>query len=206
MFEKFLAGKTAVVTGSNSGIGLGIAHELAKARADLVLNSFTDTPEDHALADKLAAQHGVTVRYIQADMSKPAECRVLIERAGACDILVNNAGIQHVAPIPDFPVEKWNAIIAINLSCRQTRDPASSHAGTRPFLTVEVVDDGPGIPAEHHQRVFEPFFTTKEVGQGSGLGLSQVFGFASQSGGFVHLRSEPGQGTAVTIHLPAREH
>ena len=116
MFEKFLAGKTAVVTGSNSGIGLGIAHELAKAGADLVLNSFTDTPEDHALADTLSAQHGVTVRYIQADMSKPAECRALIERAGACDILVNNAGIQHVAPIPEFPAEKWDAIIAINLS------------------------------------------------------------------------------------------
>ncbi|AWX94513.1 3-hydroxybutyrate dehydrogenase [Paracoccus mutanolyticus] len=115
MFEKFLAGKTAVVTGSNSGIGLGIAHELAKAGADLVLNSFTDTPEDHALADTLAAQHGVTVRYIQADMSKPAECRALIERAGACDILVNNAGIQHVAPIPEFPAEDWDAIIAINL-------------------------------------------------------------------------------------------
>ena len=116
MFEKFLTGKTAIVTGSNSGIGLGVAHRLAKAGADLVLNSFTDRDEDHALAAELAAQHGVKVRYIRADMSKGAECRALVEQAGACDILVNNAGIQHVAPIPEFPVEKWDAIIAINLS------------------------------------------------------------------------------------------
>ncbi|WP_134678733.1 3-hydroxybutyrate dehydrogenase [Paracoccus ravus] len=116
MFARFLTGKMAVVTGSNSGIGLGVAVELAKAGADIVLNSFTDSPEDHALAKSLAAEHGVTARYIRADMSKAEECRALIETAGRCDILVNNAGIQHVAPIPEFPVEKWDAIIAINLN------------------------------------------------------------------------------------------
>lgn len=116
MFQKFLTGKTAVVTGSNSGIGLGVAHRLAKAGADLVLNSFTDRDEDHALAEELARTHGVAVRYIKADMSKGEECRALIDKAGACDILVNNAGIQFVAPIPDFPTEKWDAIIAINMS------------------------------------------------------------------------------------------
>ncbi|HMQ39783.1 MAG TPA: 3-hydroxybutyrate dehydrogenase [Paracoccus sp. (in: a-proteobacteria)] len=116
MFENVLNGKTAVVTGSNSGIGLGIARELARAGADLVINSFTDDAADHQLASDLAAEFGVEVRYIQADMSKPDQCRALIEKAGACDILVNNAGIQHVAPIPEFPVEKWDAIIAINLS------------------------------------------------------------------------------------------
>lgn len=116
MFERFLTGKTAVVTGSNSGIGLGVANELARTGADLVLNSFTDRDEDHALAEKLARQHSVKVRYIKADMSSPEECRELIEKAGSCDILVNNAGIQHVAPIPEFPIEKWNAIIAINMS------------------------------------------------------------------------------------------
>ncbi|WEF25628.1 3-hydroxybutyrate dehydrogenase [Paracoccus sp. S3-43] len=116
MFQKFLGGKTAIVTGSNSGIGLGIAHRLAMAGADIVLNSFTDRDEDHALAESLARDHGVTVRYAKADMSKGDECRALIEQAGRCDILVNNAGIQHVAPIPDFPTEKWDAIIAINLS------------------------------------------------------------------------------------------
>lgn len=116
MFQKFLAGKTAVVTGSNSGIGLGIAHRLAAAGADVVLNSFTDLDEDHALADTLSREHGVTARYIKADMSKGQECRALITQAGRCDILVNNAGIQHVAAIQDFPVEKWDAIIAINLT------------------------------------------------------------------------------------------
>jgi len=116
MTDRVLAGKTAVVTGSNSGIGLGVAEALAKAGADLVINSFTDAPEDHALAERLSGEHGVTVRYIQADMSKADDCRALIEKAGRCDILVNNAGIQHVAPIPEFPVEKWDAIIAINLS------------------------------------------------------------------------------------------
>ncbi|SMX35598.1 3-hydroxybutyrate dehydrogenase [Maliponia aquimaris] len=111
-----LQGKTAVITGSNSGIGLGIAQALAKAGASVVINSFTDRDEDHALARKIAEEHGVTARYIKADMSKGHECRALIEQAGACDILVNNAGIQHVASIDTFPVDKWDAIIAINLS------------------------------------------------------------------------------------------
>ena len=111
-----LTGKTAVITGSNSGIGLGIARELAKAGAHVVLNSFTDRKEDHALAEEIADVCGVDARYIKADMSKGEECRALIEQAGACDILINNAGIQHVAPIDEFPPEKWDAIIAINLS------------------------------------------------------------------------------------------
>jgi 3-hydroxybutyrate dehydrogenase len=111
-----LSGKTAIVTGSNSGIGLGVARELARAGADVVLNSFTDREEDHALAAGIGEEFGVTARYIKADMSKGEECRALIEQAGACDILVNNAGIQHVAPIDQFPTEKWDAIIAINMN------------------------------------------------------------------------------------------
>lgn len=111
-----LAGKRAIVTGSNSGIGLGVAIELARAGADVVINSFTDTADDHALAAKIAADHGVDARYIRADMSKGDDCRALIEQAGGCDILINNAGIQFVAPIDEFPVDRWDAIIAINLS------------------------------------------------------------------------------------------
>lgn len=111
-----LKGKTAVITGSNSGIGLGVARELARAGADIVINSFTDRAEDHALATSLADKFGVTARYIQADLSKADDARALIEKAGHCDILVNNAGIQHVAPIDEFATEKWDAIIAINLS------------------------------------------------------------------------------------------
>ncbi|SFR39461.1 3-hydroxybutyrate dehydrogenase [Yoonia tamlensis] len=111
-----LTGKTAVITGSNSGIGLGVARELAKAGINVVLNSFTDRPEDHAIAAQIADQTGVNARYIQADMSNGDDCRRLIADAGACDILINNAGIQHVAPIEDFPGAKWDAIIAINLT------------------------------------------------------------------------------------------
>ncbi len=111
-----LNGKTAVVTGSNSGIGLGAARALAGAGADVVLNSFTDSEEDHALAEAIAGEFGVSARYIRADMSKGDECRALIEKAGACDILVNNAGIQHVAPVDEFPADKWDAVIAINLT------------------------------------------------------------------------------------------
>ncbi|MBZ8119379.1 3-hydroxybutyrate dehydrogenase [Roseovarius sp. LXJ103] len=111
-----LKGKTAIITGSNSGIGLGVARTLAEAGADVVLNSFTDNADDHALAAAIGKEFGVTARYIKADMSKPDECRALIVQAGACDILVNNAGIQHVAPMEEFPTEKWDAIIAINLS------------------------------------------------------------------------------------------
>ncbi len=111
-----VAGKTAIVTGSNSGIGLGIARELARAGANVVLNSYTNDDSDHALAAEIAAEHGVVARYISADMSKGSACRQLIEDAGACDILVNNAGIQHVAPIDAFPADKYDAIIAINMN------------------------------------------------------------------------------------------
>lgn len=111
-----LHGKSAVITGSTSGIGLGIAEELARAGADVVINSFSDTAADHAIAADIAARHGVQARYIAADMADPAAARALITTAGRCDILVNNAGIQFVAPIEDFPADKWNQIIAVNLS------------------------------------------------------------------------------------------
>jgi 3-hydroxybutyrate dehydrogenase len=115
-----ISGKTAVITGSNSGIGLGIAEELARLGADVVLNSFTDRDEDHAIASRIAQEHNVKAIYVAADMSKAADCRTLIARAkammGRVDILVNNAGIQHVAPIQSFPAEKWDQIIAINLT------------------------------------------------------------------------------------------
>ncbi len=115
-----IAGKCAVITGSNSGIGLGIARELAKLGADIVLNSFSDTQEDHALAERIAEEHGVRCVYVQADMSDGEQCRALVTKGkaaiGRIDILVNNAGIQNVAPIPEFPTAKWDQIIAINLS------------------------------------------------------------------------------------------
>jgi 3-hydroxybutyrate dehydrogenase len=114
------SGKTAIVTGSNSGIGLAIAEALAADGANIVVNSFTDGSADHAIATRIAREHGVEAVYLKADMSKGEECRDLVERTvarfGGVDILVNNAGIQHVSPIESFPVDKWDAIIAINLT------------------------------------------------------------------------------------------
>lgn len=112
--------KTAVITGSNSGIGLGIAHALAAEGHNVVINSFTERDEDHALAEEISTKHGNRTVYVKADMSKGDECRSLVEKAaeefGAVDILVNNAGIQHVAAIDEFPVEAWDRIIAINMN------------------------------------------------------------------------------------------
>jgi 3-hydroxybutyrate dehydrogenase len=113
-----LKGKTALVTGSTSGIGLGIALVLARQGADVMLNGFGDA--DGALRQLREAAPGVRVGYHGADMSKPAEIAALMAQAeaelGGVDILVNNAGIQHVSLVEDFPPEKWDAIIAINLS------------------------------------------------------------------------------------------
>jgi 3-hydroxybutyrate dehydrogenase len=116
MAERFLEGRRAIVTGSTSGIGLGIARELARAGADVLLDSFTDTPEDRQCAADIARDFAVRAAYVQADMADPAACRRLVEEAGGCDILVNNAGVQHVAPIEEFPPERWDRILAINLS------------------------------------------------------------------------------------------
>lgn len=115
-----LKGKVAVVTGSTSGIGLGIATALAAQGADIVLNGFGDAAEIEKVRAGLAAQHGVKVLYDGADLSKGEAVRGLVDNAvrqmGRIDILVNNAGIQHTALIEDFPTEKWDAILALNLS------------------------------------------------------------------------------------------
>ncbi len=115
-----LKGKVAVVTGSTSGIGLGIARALAGAGADVVLNGFGDPGAVEALRAAIESEFGVRAAYHGADLSKPEEVGALIGQAtaefGAVDILVNNAGIQHVAPVEEFPTERWDAVIAINLS------------------------------------------------------------------------------------------
>ena len=115
-----LKGKTALVTGSTSGIGLGIARALAGQGADLVLNGFGDAGEIEKLRKGLADEFKVKAIYASADMSKPDEIYSMVKKAlaelGRIDVLVNNAGIQHVAPIQDFPIDRWDAVIAINLS------------------------------------------------------------------------------------------
>ena len=115
-----LKGKTALVTGSTSGIGLAIARALAKDGANLMINGFGDKAAIEKERAGLEKDFGIKARYSAADMSKPAEIAAMIAETekefGALDVLVNNAGIQHVANIEDFPIDRWDAIIAINLS------------------------------------------------------------------------------------------
>lgn len=150
-----LSGKTAVITGSNSGIGLGVARELAKAGANVVLNSYTDTDEDHALAAEIAKDTGVDAKYVSADMSKGEDCRRLIADAGRCDILVNNAGIQHVAPVQDFPSGKWDAIIAINLtSAFHTTAAAITGMRERGYGRIVNIASAHGLTASPYKSAY----------------------------------------------------
>jgi len=115
-----LAGKTALVTGSTSGIGKAVAEALAAAGAGIALNGFGDAAEIEALRAGLAERYRVKASYHGADLAKPAEIEAMMTEAAAAhgriDILVNNAGIQHVADVADFPPERWDAVIAVNLS------------------------------------------------------------------------------------------
>ena len=115
-----LAGKTALITGSTSGIGLGIAHALAAQGTNIVFNGFGNPDEIAELQAKTAKDFNVQTFYHNADMAQPGQIEAMMQAAaarfGKVDILVNNAGIQHVANIEDFPIDRWNAVIAINLS------------------------------------------------------------------------------------------
>ncbi len=113
-------GKTALVTGSTSGIGLGIAQTLAAQGANVILNGFGEPAEIERLRADMAERHGVQVRFQGADMGRQDEIETMMGKSlaefGTVDLLINNAGIQHVAPVDEFPVDKWYAILAINLS------------------------------------------------------------------------------------------
>ncbi|HVK19333.1 MAG TPA: SDR family NAD(P)-dependent oxidoreductase, partial [Fimbriiglobus sp.] len=112
--------RTAIVTGSTSGIGLAVARALAAQGYRLVFNGFGDPTAINALVADTTARHGVEAIYHPADMSKPTEVRDLVatteQQFGGVDVLVNNAGVQHTAPIEEFPDEKWDALLAVNLS------------------------------------------------------------------------------------------
>ncbi len=115
-----LKGKTALVTGSTSGIGLDIALKLASNGANLILNGFGEATDIERMRSEIAERFGVAARYDGADMSRPDAIEAMMHKAlsefGAIDLLVNNAGIQHVAPVEEFPLDKWDSILAINLS------------------------------------------------------------------------------------------
>ena len=148
-------GKTALITGSTSGIGLGIARELAARGANIVLNGFGDAAEIARLRNEIATAHGVNVMVDGADMGCADAIESMMSRAvgefGAIDLLINNAGIQHVAPVDEFPLDKWNAILAINLSAafHTTRLalPAMKHKGFGRIVNI----------ASAHALVASPF-------------------------------------------------
>jgi 3-hydroxybutyrate dehydrogenase len=172
-----LDGRVAVITGSTSGIGLGIANALAAAGAMLVLNGIAEPIEAEKLCQVLGARYEVPARFDGADMSKPAAIRDMVERVGrsfgAVDILVNNAGIQHVAPIEEFPPEKWDAIQAINLS-------AAFHA-TRAVLP-EMKRRGFGRiinVASAHGLIGSPFKSAYVAAKHGIVGLTKVVALES---------------------------
>ena len=152
---KPLSGQVAVVTGSTSGIGLALADALAEAGASLVINGLGDPAAIENIREAVAAKWGGEVAYHGADMTRPEEIAEMIafakERFGRLDILVNNAGVQHVAPIEDFPVAKWDQIIAINLS--------SAFHGTRAAIPIMKAQGRGRIVnlASAHALVASPF-------------------------------------------------
>ncbi|MDD2770263.1 MAG: 3-hydroxybutyrate dehydrogenase [Methylococcus sp.] len=165
-------GKVAVVTGSTSGIGLGIAEGLAGAGAQVVLNGFGDAAEIEALRARLAETHGVGVIYDGADMSRPDEIERMMRRVeqelGGVDILVNNAGIQHVCPVEDFPVAKWDAILAIDLSSAfHTIRLAVPHMKRRGWGRIVNI-------ASAHALVASPFKSAYVAAKHGVLGLTKA--------------------------------
>ena len=166
-----LAGKVAVVTGSTSGIGLGIARALAQAGADLVINGLGDRDAIDATCAALA-EHGGRVAYDGANLIDPAGAAGLVDnsiaRFGRVDILINNAGIQHVAPIENFPVDKWNAIIALNLS-------AAFHTIRTAFAPMKAAGFGRIINvASAHALVASPFKGAYVAAKHGVLGLTKT--------------------------------
>ncbi len=170
--QRELEGETAIVTGSTSGIGLGIARVLARRGANLVLNGFGDAGEIEIVRASLAMENNVEVTYHGADMSKPDAIEQMVQVAaahfGRIDILVNNAGIQHVSPLEAFPPAKWDAILAINLS-------AAFHTTRAVFTGMKARRWGRIVNiASAHALVASPFKAAYVAAKHGVLGLTKV--------------------------------
>jgi 3-hydroxybutyrate dehydrogenase len=167
-----LKGKTSLVTGSTSGIGLGIARALAAEGADIMLNGFGDPAAIAALRESLASEHGVKVAYSGADISKADQVAGMVQDTittfGGLDILVNNAGIQFTAPVEEFPAERWDAIIAINLSgvfhATKAAIPAMKQKGWGRIINI----------ASAHGLVGSPFKVAYVAAKHGVIGMTKV--------------------------------
>ena len=179
--SRLLEGRVALVTGSTSGIGLGIATDLAARGAAVVLNGLGRADEVEATCRKLSAAHDVPVSYDGADMSDPGAIRDMVERigrsSGTVDILVNNAGIQYVAPVEEFPVERWDAILAVNLS-------AAFHASKAVLPDMKRRGFGRIINiASAHGLIASPFKAAYVAAKHGVVGLTKVIALeAAESG------------------------
>lgn len=169
-----LSGRVAIITGSTSGIGLGIARALAEAGADIVLNGLGDLGQIETTRSELASATGVRVKYNGANLLDGADAAALvtetIDEFGKIDILVNNAGIQHVSPVEDFPVDKWNAIQALNLS-------ASFHTTRVAFGAMKAAGWGRIINlASVHGLIASPYKSAYVAAKHGVLGLTKTVG------------------------------
>jgi 3-hydroxybutyrate dehydrogenase len=167
-----LSNKVAVVTGSTSGIGLGIARALAAAGANVLLNGFGDKALIDTLVADFASRYKVKAAYSNADMSRPYEIAAMVAQAarqlGGVDILVNNAGIQHVAPVEEFPLDKWDAVIAINLSAAfHAIRAAIPHMKVKHWGRIVNIASTHGLVASAHKA---PYVASKH----GVLGLTKV--------------------------------
>lgn len=181
-----LNGKTALITGSTSGIGKGIAEKLASLNANIVLNGFGSNAEISALMasiDKMGTGH---VSHSPADMSKPEEIEEMMAAAGAVDILVNNAGIQHVAAVEDFPVSKWDAIIAINLtSAFHTTRLAMPHMKAQGWGRIIQI-------ASAHSLVASPYKSAYVAAKHGIVGFTKTVGLEAAKDGVTVNAISPG--------------
>jgi 3-hydroxybutyrate dehydrogenase len=176
-----MRGKGAIVTGSTSGIGLGVARALAASGADILLNGFGDKADIEKLRAGIAKEYGVRVSFSGADMSKPADIAAMVAQAtrelGRVDILVNNAGIQHTAPVEEFPPEKWDAVIAINLS-------AAFHAIRAALPQMKARNWGRIVNiASAHGLVASPHKAAYVAAKHGLLGLTKVVALETATGG-----------------------